>query len=619
MYAARGRDRMAGEPQSMLHVLDQRVAERGDLPAPHRRRDGGGWETISWRGYGVLVERFGRALLAAGVQRGDRIAVLGFNRVEWVVADLGAMGAGCVPVGIYTTSSPEQCAYILEHAAAPVIVVENAALFAKIRAIKDRLPALRLAILMEPDAQALALPWTESFEAFLARADGVPATRYRASVAALEPDGLATLIYTSGTTGPPKGVMISHRNLVWTARRLRECFGEVDDERVLSYLPLSHIAEQMATIHLPLTVGAPVFFATSLEAVREDLAEVRPTFFLGVPRLWEKMQVAIEAQVATAPAPRQRIFAAARRVGRKFHATATPGPALRLAHALFDRLVYGKLRARLGMDQMRYVASSTAPIHPGTLDFFWSLGVEIHQIYGQSEVTGPTTIETPEARRRGSVGRPVPGVTVRIAEDGEVLVRGDNVFLGYFHDERATSETIDGEGWLHSGDVGHLDDDGYLWITDRKKELIVTAGGKKTGPAMLEGMLQAIAPIAHAVVVGDGRPWVGALLTLDPVAAGRWASERGLPFSSVAALAGDPRLRDHLAREISSSVNPRLAQFETIKRFVILPVEFATGEDGELTPTLKLRRKAAAKKYAEAIEALYAEPLREPVTACAQR
>jgi len=618
MHAAIEKEKMGAEPRSMLHVLRRQVEARGDRPALHRRR-GDAWEAITWRAYGELVERFARALLAAGLERGDRVAILGFNCVEWVVADLGAMAAGCVPVGIYTTSSPEQCAFILEHSGARVIVVDDAARLATVEAIRDRLPSLHLALLIRRDERALALPWVQSFDDFLARAEEVPAARYLASVEALEPHGLATLIYTSGTTGPPKGVMISHRNLVWTAARLLEAYGEPGEEKVVSYLPLSHVAEQMATIHLPITAGAEVYFATSLEAIRDHLVDVRPTIFLGVPRLFEKMQAAIEAQVAIAPVLRQRLFAAARGVGRAFHATEAPGPALRLAHALFDRLVYRRLRERLGMDRMRFIASSTAPIHPGTLDFFWSLGIPIHQIYGQSEASGPTTLETPRARRRGSVGRPLPGLALRIAEDGEVLVRGGNVFLGYFRDEAATREAFDGEGWLRSGDVGHLDEDGFLWITDRKKELIVTAGGKKTGPALLEGLLQAIPPVAHAVVVGDGKPWIGALLTLDPVAAAGWASERGLPFTGVADLARDPRLRDHLARAIATRINPRLARFETIKRFVVLPVEFTTGEEGELTPTLKLRRRAAIRKYAEAIERLYAEPLDESVTACAER
>ncbi len=614
MYAATGADKQRGSDLStMIHVLHRRMEERGEEPALHRRRDGR-WEAISWRRYGQLVERFARALIAHGIEPGDRVAILGFNRVEWVVADLGAMAAGAVPVGIYTTSSPEQCAFILEHCSAPVVVVENATQLEKLRAVKHRLPALRLAVLMDPDPVSLQLSWVRGFEAFLADGDEIPEARYRERVAALEPSGLATLIYTSGTTGPPKGVMISHRNLRWTAEQLTTALGVPEDERVISYLPLSHIAEQLTSIHLALWAGVEVHFADSLEAVREHLADVRPTVFLGVPRLWEKIQGAILAQVATAPAARQRIFGLAREVGRRYREARRPGVGLRLAHGFFDRLVYSKLRARLGLDRCRYAVSSTAPIHPTTLDFFWSLGIEIHQIYGQSEVTGPTTLEVPEARRFGSVGRALPGVELRIAPDGEVLVRGDNVFLGYFRDEAATRESIDTEGWLHSGDVGRIDEEGFLWITDRKKELIVTSGGKKTGPAFLEGLLQAVSPVSHAVVVGEGRKYLGALLTLDPVAAASWASEHGIPFTGVAALADDPRLRAHLARAIATEVNPRLAQFETIKRFTVLPVEFATGEEGELTPTLKLRRKATARKYASAVEALYAEPLDPLVT-----
>ncbi len=594
--------------RSMLDVLHDRASRLGARPAFFRRRDGR-WEPISWRTYEADVSRCARALKRRGVGAGDGVCILSFNRFEWVVADLAAMAVGAVPAGIYTTCSPDQCQYILEHCEAPIVFVEDAAQLRKIAEVKDRLPKLRAAVLLEPGGEGTDLPWVVSWDALLAEGDAVPEAEYGAMLAAIEPTALATLIYTSGTTGPPKGVMLSHRNLLWTVEKLTATLGTPGAERLLSYLPLSHIAEQQNTIHAALWNGMEVYFAESMEKIREHLPEVRPTLFLAVPRVWEKMKAGIEAKVAEAPPRRQALFRRALAVGKAHYLAkmqkVSPGLSVSLQHALFDRLVYSKLKQRLGLDQARAGFTAAAPIGRDVLDFFWSLGLPILEVYGQSEGTGPTTVSSETAYKVGTVGRPMQGVEVKIDVDGEILFRGGNVFMGYYKDARATSETLTPDGWLRSGDVGEFDAEGYLRITDRKKELIVTSGGKKTGPATLEAILKGIPPIAQAVVVGDNRKYLVALLTLEPQLAEQWAAQAGVPFAGLAKLAAEPKLLAHLGREIEEKLNKHVAKFETIKRFKVLPVEFESGEHGELTPTMKLRRKVIAQKWAAEIEALY--------------
>jgi long-chain acyl-CoA synthetase len=376
---------------------------------------------------------------------------------------------------------------------------------------------------------------------------------------------------------------------------------------LLSYLPLSHIAEQVCTIYGPLINGLQVSFAESFEKLGENLKEVRPTLFFGVPRVWEKFMARAQSAIASQPKTRQRIVSWARGVASRFHADAMAhrqSPiSLQAQYALAKRTVFGPLKARIGLERAHLLATSAAPIAREVLEFFTSLDLPIAEIYGQSEVTGPTSVSTKEAVKLGKLGRPMPGVEVRIAPDGEILVRGGNVCLGYYKDEAATKELIQ-DGWLHSGDVGQLDEDGFLQITGRKKEIIVTSGGKKTAPANIEGLLKAIEPIGNAMVVGDNKNYLVALLALDPERVSAFAAKHGFP-TDVPKLASDPRFREHLTDRIEREVNARLSQFETIKKFEVLPNDF-TIDGGELTSTLKVRRKVVAEKYAKNIERLYA-------------
>ncbi len=593
-------------PKTMVHQLHE-VAERlKDEPALWTRR-GDAWVPTSWRQYAQRVRDFALGLQSLGFEPQQAMTVMGFNREEWVVAALGAMASGGVGVGIYTTASAEQIGYITGHCEATIALVENEAFLDTLLSVRSQLPRLRHVIVM--DAPAVPREGVYTFAEVLERGARANESDYYARLDTLDPAGLAQLIYTSGTTGHPKGVMLSHHNLCWTTVQLSQCHPIGFGDTIVSYLPLSHIAEQVCTIYGPLINGLQVYFAQSFEKLPENLREVRPTLFLGVPRVWEKFKAKAEAGIATQPRTRQRVLAWARSVAARFHDDAMShrqsSITLQGQYALAQRLVFAPLKARIGLDRAHLLATSAAPISKDVLEFFASLDLPIAEIYGQSEVTGPTSVTTLHQMKLGKLGRPMPGVEVRIADDGEILVKGGNVCMGYFKDPAATAELLQ-NGWLHSGDVGQLDEDGFLMITGRKKEIIVTSGGKKTSPSNLEGLLKAIEPIGNAMVVGEGRNYLVALLALDPERAAPFAAKKGFP-RELGALAASESFRTYLREAIEREVNPRVARFETIKKFEVLPHDF-TVEGGELTSTLKVRRKIVAQKYAGAIERLYGTP-----------
>jgi len=590
-------------PKTLLHVLHDQVAKLGDRPALWTKKQGV-YRSISWREYGQRVRQLALGLSELGLSRGGALTILSFNREEWVIAQLAAMSLGGVAVGIYTTSSPEQIEYVASHCESELMLVESERYLDLIRPLRSRLPRLRRIVVIDPPANPR--PDVISYEEVLRLGQAADERVYRESVGALQPSGLATLIYTSGTSGRPKGVMLSHRNLVWTARQLSSSTPYSNSDVALSYLPLSHIAEQICTIYGPLFNGVQVYFAESLEALPQNIREVRPTAFFGVPRVWEKFKARAEEGIAGLPVLRQRLISWARRItlerNHRFLAGERIPLRLELQYQLARKRVFAKLKERIGFDRTRVFATSAAPIGKDVLEFFASIDMILREVYGQSEVTGPTSVSTEEATRLGLLGRPMIGVEVRIADDGEILVRGENVCLGYYKDPAATAELLQ-DGWLHSGDVGELSAEGFLRITGRKKEIIVTSGGKKTAPANIESLLRSVAPLSQALVVGERRSYLVALLTLDPEKTTAFARERGMP-ESVGSLRRDPAFLKYLDGQIEQRVNSALARFETIKRFAILPSDFSV-EGGELTPTMKLRRAAVEQKYAALIESLY--------------
>ncbi len=544
---------------------------RADQPA-YWVRDSSGWRATSWSRYAEEVRTVGRALLALDVGVGAKISILGFNRPEWAICCLAIQSIGGAAAGVYTTNSPEEVAHVVHHSESPLVVVENAAQWQKLKVTRARLPLLRWVVLMRGEAP-IDDPMVLTWEQFLGRAADCPKERFDAALAALDPESLASLIYTSGTTGAPKGVMLSHRNLAWTARCASDLVNARASDTGLSYLPLSHIAEQMLSLYLPVVAGASLYFARSIEKVPEDLKEAQPTLFFGVPRIWEKLHAGISAKLGEAKGVKKRLADWAMKVGREVNrrkGSGEPIPDDLLAqYRLADRLVYSKVKRAIGLGKVRVCSSGAAPIPREILEFLSGLDVVVFEVYGQSEDSGPTTYNRLGKYRLGTVGPAIPGLELMIAPDGEVLASGPNVFMGYYKDPAATAQALEG-GWLHTGDLGEIDRDGFLSITGRKKDILITSGGKNISPKNIEGALAAHAPIAEAVVVGDRRNYLTALVTLEPDGAAKLLE----------AADADPKgPHDHPALlrrvgEIVEEVNRHLARVEQVKRFRILPRPF---------------------------------------------
>jgi long-subunit acyl-CoA synthetase (AMP-forming) len=588
-----------GAKLRVMDVLERTARTHGPRPAMRVRR-GGSWRTYSWDEYRLQSRQVARALMAVGTPAGAGVCIIGYNCPEWFLADVGAIYAGAVPAGIYTTSSPEQCLYIAGHCEASVVFVEDQEQLAKFLAVRDRLPALKALVLMQGEAGAAGV---YTWERFLELGIAVPERELEQRIASQSADAVATLIYTSGTTGTPKGVMLSHDNLTWTAHTAIGLIGAQDGDHVVSYLPLSHIAEQIASLHGPMAFGACVSFAESMDRLGEALREVRPHYFLAVPRVWEKIQERIMAAGARNPPLKKKIAAWARRQGLVGGYASQQHVARSPLYLLANALVFRKVRAQLGLDRARILVTSAAPISRDTLEFFLSLGLPICEVYGMSECTGPATASLPTRYRTGKAGFVLPGAELKIAEDGEICMRGRHVFKGYFKDPAATAEALDADGWLHSGDIGVIDAQGFLQITDRKKDLIITAGGENIAPALVEGYLKGIPVVSQAVVIGDRQRYLSVLLTLNrdriPVDAQACGSSACDPETA----ACDEKFLHFLQRQIDG-VNARLARVQAVKRFRIIPKEF-TIEGGELTPTMKVKRKVVTEKYRKEIEQLY--------------
>jgi long-subunit acyl-CoA synthetase (AMP-forming) len=545
------------------------------------------------------VRQVGRALIACGVGPGTGTVILSGNRPEWFIATLGTIAAGGLPSGIYTTCTPDQCAYIVDHSEAEVAFIEHRSDLDRLARCRDRLAAV---VAMDGPGGDGVVAWAD----FVARGDEVDAGVLDERIAGLRPSDPCTLIYTSGTTGEPKGVLLSHINVLWVAGAMVRQYAVSERDLTVSYLPLSHIAEQLISLYLPLLVGGEVCFAESLDALADTLREVQPTFFFAVPRVWEKIQARMEAAGAASGPVRRRLVRWARNVGLTGARAMQRGERLPSSWWLADRLVFRRVRQRLGLDRTRVFFTSAAPMARSTLDFFFSLGVPVLEVYGMSECAGPATFSTVDRFRIGSAGWAIPGTELRVADDGEIQFRGPHVFLGYHRDPSATAETIDADGWVQSGDIGVIDDDGFLWVTDRKKELLVTSGGKNLAPVPIEAKLKAIPGVGQAVVVGDGRRHVAALIALDPDRIGAVAAEHGSVATDVEAAASCPAIRRYLEERIES-VNVTLARYESVRRFAVIPGGL-TVEDGTLTPTMKLKRRVIHERFAQLIDDLYREP-----------
>jgi long-chain acyl-CoA synthetase len=575
-------------------------------PVQFLRRGERGWEAISADHALADVESLGLGLRHLGLQRGDRVALLAENRYEWAVADLAILGIGAVTVPVYPTLTAAQCRTILAHSGARGAIVSNAAQMAKIRSVQETLPQLDFAIPMDP--VPAASPAEHSWDKVTGRgalARSADPLLFRAEAEQVQPGDLATIIYTSGTTGEPKGAMLSHANISGNAAAGLQVIDLRPTDTNLSFLPMSHVFERMAGLYTMMAAGVTTAFARSIDTVAEDAMEVHPTILTGVPRFFEKVRSRVLENARSQSLLRRGIFywglgeglrRSRAHLGRRRHVAPLAG--------LADHLVGARVRARVG-GKLRLGISGGAPLHPMVLEFFFAMGIPVIEGYGLTE-TSPVICLTPVGREKpGSVGPPLPGIEVRIGEESEILTRGPHVMLGYWNDARATQDAMRG-GWFHTGDVGHLDEDGYLFITDRLKDVLVTAGGKNVTPQPLENRLKGSKWISEAVVLGDRRPYVVALVVPNFERLEGLARRHGWPFASRQELLARPEILGILQRRVDR-LNATLAPFEQIKRFALLERDM-THEGGELTPTLKVRRRVIQERHAALIESLFASP-----------
>ena len=587
----------AVEAATVTEALRRTAAGHPDGPALRTVDDS---VCLTWREVLERVEAIAGGLARLGVGRGDRVAIMLGNRVEFHLVDLAAAMLGATPFSIYTTYPAAEVRYLIEDAGAHLAVVEQEFLGVMQEAARE-LPGLEHVILVDGEGQ----PGTVSLGDVEGRH---PEFDVQAVADAIEADDVLTLIYTSGTTGKPKGVELTHRNVMAAASAVEQVIEFEPGSRVISWLPAAHIAERMAHHYIPLIYAGTVTVCPNPREVVSFLPQVHPTWFFAVPRIWEKLKSGLESMQAAQPEAQRRkaeqaLGAAIRRV--RLRQRGEPVPAdLEQAVAQADESMFGPLRAMLGLDQIRAVNVGAAPTPVEVLEFFHALGIELAELWGMSETCGAGLCNRPGEVRIGTVGPPAPGAEVKLGDDGELLVRGQFVMRGYRHQPERTAETLDSEGWLHTGDIAEIDEDGFVKIVDRKKELIINAAGKNMSPANIEAAIKTSSPlIGQACCIGDGRPYNTALIVLDSDYAPVWAQQQGIEAADLTALAGHPQAVEAVQAAIEAA-NQHLARVEQIKKFTLLGDDWLPGGD-ELTPTMKLKRRPIAGKYAEQIDSMY--------------
>lgn len=594
--------------EKLTDLLRARAADAPERTA-YLVREGDRWRPMTWRQADERVDRIAAGLVGMGVQPGDVVSILGRTRLEWALCDLAVLRSGGVSVGIYPTLTGEQCAYILKDSSTRWLFLEDKGQAEKLSPFLDRLPCLAPPVFWAPPEGGRDFLCLEDVEERGRTALEENPELTLAREEKIQPGDTAVLIYTSGTTGPPKGAMLSHRNIMAQLKMLEDSLGVTGQEDVMMFfLPLAHVGERVPGHYNRIYRGVSAAFVEDFNRILDDMQEIRPTVFGSVPRIFEKAYARVRSEADKAPPWKKRVFLWAERTGReasRIEREGRPLPlSLRLRRALADRLVFRRIRGIFG-GRVRYFLSSSAPISLEIIEFFHAAGMLVLEAWGQTEVSCFATINLQGDYRLGSVGKPLPGTELRVAEDGEILVRGPIVFKGYLNQPELTAETLTEDGWIHTGDLGRLDPDGFLWITGRKKEIIITAGGKNITPANIENLLKDHPLIDQALVHGDRRKYLTALLGLDPANLEGWAAERGLEFTSYEAILENPALLEE-AQRIVDGVNRQLARYETIKRFALLPRPLDV-EKGELTPTMKIRRRIVEDRFRDLLDSLYEE------------
>jgi len=608
-------------PETATTTLATRVrdwAAREPDGVAMREKHLGVWEEMSWAEYWDAVHTVGHALIALGVEPGDRVAVHAENRREWLISDVAIVAIRAMTVGLYPTNPAPEVHYLLGHSGSTVLIAEDQEQVDKALAVADDLPDLHTIVYLEPrGVRRYDDPRLLSWEQLLSRGrahreehpDAV-AARMRSAT----PDDVATLIYTSGTTGPPKGAMLSVRNVEFAIATLIERGGFVDppptrSDLVLSYLPLCHVVERVFSVWFNAAAGVQVNFAESIDTVQQNLAEVQPTIVFGVPRIWEKVVAGVEIRATKATPVKRLAYRAGMALARRIGATLVAREGnhtlgTRVQYALGWALLFRPLRDRIGLRKARYAVSGAAPIAPEVLEFFMGIGVPMHEAYGMTENSAIATANRPGRVKLGTVGEPHAGIEVAVDErTGEICTRHPGNFVGYWRDPEATREMLDGQGWLHTGDVGEWVDGTHIRITDRMKDIVITAGGKNLSPSEIENALKASPYVKEAVIIGDGRKYLTALIGIELETVGDWAQRHRIPYTTYRDLTEKPEVVA-LIQSIVDETNARLAQVEQVKRFRLLPKEL-DHEDGELTATQKVKRSAIAHQFSDLVEEMY--------------
>ncbi|MEJ2587502.1 MAG: AMP-binding protein [Deltaproteobacteria bacterium] len=595
--------------ETVPRMFKKTVAKYGDRVAM-RKKEYGIWHDISWNDYYRETKEIGSALMSLGLEKGDCVSIIGDNCPEWVTADLAVQCTGGVTVGVYSTNAWPQVEYVVQNSDSKFFFVENEEQLDKWLHFRDNVPHLKKVIVWDLEGlrhfeDPMVMTYKEMREMGKAEIEKAP-DRFEKRMETVDLEDLSMLIYTSGTTGPPKGAMLTHKNLMWMGETLTAVNPMYDTDEVLSFLPLCHVFEQLFTVMGHITHGYVVNFIENLDTVTDNMIEVSPTVGYAVPRIWEKYLSAVHIRMSDATWFKKLLFGIALKLGMK-RATLMMNfkpisSYLKILYAVAYFTVFRKLKERLGFDRMRIAYSGAAPISPDVLHFFQSIGVNLVEGYGQTEGTGVTCVSRVGRVKFGTVGPPIDGTEIKIAEDGEILVKSPSVFKGYYNNPEATEETIK-EGWLYSGDVGEIDEDGYLRITDRKKDIIVTAGGKNITPQYIENKLKFSPYINDAVVIGDKRKFISSLIMIDEDNVVKFAQDNKVQFSTYKDLTQSPEINKLIQKEVDK-VNDTLARVEQIKKFTILPKKLYE-EDGEVTPTMKVKRNYVNEAFGDLIEAMY--------------
>lgn len=593
--------------QTVCTLFAEAVSRWSDRPALHWKVNGD-WQSLTWRSYQDEVAAATLGLRSLGFGPGQFGLIMARNAPEHVIADLGIVHAGGAAISVYNTLAPEQVEYVANHSEATVAFVEDEGFLEKFLAIRSSTPSLRNVVLVRGSAPDGVMTW----DALLAKGRELRATEpdaFEASWRAVGPEDTVSLIYTSGTTGPPKGVVYSHNNIAWTLESIRRAWG-LESQTLVSYLPLAHVAERFTSQWGGIYFGHDVWLCPDPNQLLMYLLEARPTEFVGVPRVWEKLMSGLQAGLAAEPDEGKRQMAqgalSASISAYRLRRDGRPVPAELAAVVEQAQPLFMLLRSKVGLDQCPLAVTSTAPCRPEVHEFWAALGMPLYEVWGMSELTGPATVVPRDDHRAPSIGKALPGVEVRLGEDGEILVRGGNVMVGYYKEPEKTADMIDSGGWVHSGDIAEPLSDGQFRIIDRKKELIISSAGKNISPANLEALAKSSPIIGQAVAVGDSRQFIAVLVVLDPQVAPAWAKAHGLAATSMAELAEQHQVIDEVRRALSVA-NSHLSRVEQFKRFTILPTEWSP-ESEELTPTMKLKRRVINTKYQGQIDAMYAIP-----------